>query len=176
MSQTNLKDAFIDSVMGDDPFVDAYYEEQDDIVIEDGTYPAVVIDMSIQDHIITKKGVHADLYKPKYQIAKGNYKGKYIIDKGIWRFRSNPSSMHNKSNRGNIAYKHILDIFNIPLESVEVGGRILKRLPKLTLEDISGKRVIISVVVDSYQSNYGRVSGGKVAMIHSVWKDVSTVS
>ena len=69
MSQTNLKDAFIDSVMGDDPFVDAYYEEQDDIVIEDGTYPAVVIDMSIQDHIITKKGVHADLYKPKYQIA-----------------------------------------------------------------------------------------------------------
>ena len=175
MSQGNLKDALIDSVMGDDHFKDAYYEEQDDVTIEDGTYPAIVVDMTMQK-ILTKKNVHADLYKPKYQIAKGNYKGKYIIDKGIWRFRSEPSSMHNKSNRGNIAYKNILDIFSIPLESVEVNGRQLKRLPELTLEKISGKSVLIDITDDNYRSNYGRVYGGKVAILHSTWNNDSTSS
>ena len=140
MSQGNLKDALIDSVMGDDHFKDAYYEEQDDVTIE------------------------------------GNYKGKYIIDKGIWRFRSDPSSMHNKSNRGNIAYKNILDIFSIPLEVVEVNGRQLKRLPELTLEKISGKSVLIDVTDDDYKSNYGRISGNKIAMLHSTWNNGSTSS
>ena len=175
MSQGNLKDALIDSVMGDDPFADAYYDDQDDVTIEDGTYPAIVIDISTQN-IITKKGVHADLYKPTYQIAKGTFKGQNVTDKGIWRFRSNPSSTHNKSSRGNIVYKNILDIFSIPLESVEVNGRQLKRLPELTLEKISGKSVLIDITDDNYRSNYGRVYGGKVAIIHSVWNNGSTSS
>ena len=37
MSQGNLKDALIDSVMGDDPFADAYYDDQDDVTIEKAT-------------------------------------------------------------------------------------------------------------------------------------------
>tara|TARA_R110000824_G_scaffold2234_6_gene10457 strand:- start:707 stop:1243 length:537 start_codon:yes stop_codon:yes gene_type:complete len=168
-----LQNDFIDSVMGEDPNKDAWYVEEDDVVVDNGTYPAVIIDLTKQD-IITRKNVHADLYKPTYQIAKGKYKGVTIGDKGIWRFRSDPSSMHNKSSRGNIIYKGILDMLDIPLESVEVDKRILKRLPELTLERVSGKSVLIDVQEDDYKSNYGRLAN-KVATLHSKWEDANDV-
>ena len=166
----NLEDAFIESVMGNDPYQDAWYQEDEDIVVEDGTYPATVINLSKQN-IITRHNVHADLFKPTYQIAKGKFKGATISDKGIWRFRSEPSNRRNGSKRGNIIYKSILDILDIQLESVEVDGVILKRLPELTLDNISGKKVLVDVQEDDYKSNYGKLSN-KVALLNSKWEDV----
>mgnify|MGYP003139401218 CR=1 FL=1 len=168
----NLEDSFIESVMGNDPYQDAWYQDEDDIIVEDGTYPAIVTDLKKQD-IITRHNVHADLYKPVYQIAKGKYKGVSISDKGIWRFRSEPSN-RNKSSRGNIIYKNILDILGIGLESVEVNGQILKRLPQLTLENISGKTVLIDVQEDDYKSSYGKLAN-KVALLNNRWEDGSAV-
>ena len=164
----NLEDAFIESVMGNDPYQDAYYEDEYDIIVEDGTYPATIIDLTKQN-IITRHNVHADLFKPTYQIAKGKCKGATISDKGIWRFRSEPSSRRNSSKRGNVIYKNILDILDIQLESVEVDGKILKRLPELTLENISGKKVLIDVQEDDYKSSYGKLSN-KVALLNSKWE------
>ena len=175
MSQQNsLKDSFIESVMGGGDHQDAYYDDQEDVNVEDGTYPAIVIDLTHQD-IITRKNVHCDLYKPTYEIAKGNHKGQCVTDKGIWRFRSNPSPKYNKSGRGNIIYKNILDIFDIPLEDVEVDGKKLKRLPELTLEKIQGKTVLIDITNDTYKSNYGKISGSKIATLHGKWEDGSSV-
>ena len=169
----NLEDAFIESVMGNDPYQDAWYIEEDDIIIEDGTYPAIIIDIKQQD-IITKYNVHADLYKPTYQIAKGKCKGATISDKGIWRFRSEPSKTRNGSKRGNVIYKGILDILNIPLDTVEIEGQILKRLPQLTLDNTKGKKVLIDVQEDDYKSSYGKLAS-KVALLNSRWEDGSAV-
>ena len=174
MQQENLKNAFLDSVMGHDPYEDAYYQEENDITVEDGTYPAIIIDLSKQD-IITRKNAHADLYKPTYRIAKGKYSGCLVTDKGIWRFRSNPSRHHNKSSRGNIIYKNVLDILGIPLETVSVKGMELKRLPELSIDNVEGKPVLINVQDDDYKSSYGRLAN-KVATLHSEWTDGSTVS
>ena len=175
MNQQSSSDDFIDAVFGNDPNADAYYNEDQDIKIEDGTYPAVIVGLTTSD-VITRKGTHADLYNPVYEIAKGNYKGAKISDKGIWRFRSNPSKTHNRSNRGNVIYKNVLDILQIELEKVEVDGQMLKRLPQLTEENTVGKTVLVSVQDDDYKSDYGRLLG-KVAIIQSTWSDNgSTVS
>ena len=40
MNQQSSSDDFIDAMFGNDPNADAYYEEDQDINIEDGTYPA----------------------------------------------------------------------------------------------------------------------------------------
>lgn len=164
------KDDFLGSITGSDNSnnVDAYYPEEQDVDIEDGTYPATVIDMSYQN-IITKHNTHADLYKPLYQIAKGTHKGVTISDKGIWRFRSEPSNGVNKSNRGNIIYKKTLDMFGIDLEQVEVDGVILKRLPPLSKESIKGKHVLIDVTEDTYKANYTK-QFGKIAVLNGKWE------
>ena len=174
MNQQSSSDDFIDAVFGNDPNADAYYDEDRDISIEDGTYPAVIVSLTTSD-VITRKGTHADLYKPMYEIAKGEHKGGKISDKGIWRFRSNPSKTHNRSSRGNIIYKNVLDMLGIALEEVVVDGKTLKRLPQLTSENVIGKSVLISVQDDDYKSDYGRLSG-KVAILQSTWNNGSTVS
>lgn len=162
-------DDFFNDIMGELPNVDAYYQEEQDVRIEDGTYPAEIVGLSISN-VVTKYGTNADLYKPTYRIAKGNNKGVTVGDKGIWRFKSQPSEVRNKSSRGNIIYKNILDILSIGLESVEVDGVTLRRLPKLTEEKIIGKKVLITVQDDDYKSDYGRLAS-KVAVIHSEWVD-----
>ena len=174
MNQKSSSDDFIDAVFGNDPNADAYYNEDQDIKIEDGTYPAVIVSLTTSD-VITRKGTHADLYKPTYEIAKGEHKGGKIPDKGIWRFRSNPSKTHNRSSRGNIIYKNVLDMLGIALEEVVVDGKKLKRLPQLTRDNVIGKPVLISVQDDDYKSDYGRLSG-KVAILQSTWNNGSTVS
>ena len=175
MIQQSSSDDFVDAMFGNDPNEDAYYQEDQDVQIEDGTYPATIVRLTTSN-VITRKGTHADLYKPVYEIAKGNYKGAKISDKGIWRFRSNPSKTHNRSNRGNVIYKNVLDILQIGLEKVEVDGQMLKRLPQLTEENTVGKTVLVSVQDDDYKSDYGRLLG-KVAIIQSTWSDNgSTVS
>tara|TARA_R100000458_G_C8266197_1_gene241207 strand:- start:1550 stop:2086 length:537 start_codon:yes stop_codon:yes gene_type:complete len=169
METTLSKDDFLGSIIGDSTDnTDAYYSDEQDVDIDDGTYPATVIDMSYQN-IITRYNTHADLYKPTYQISKGIHKGATIVDKGIWRFKSEPTGIKNKSNRGNILYKKMLDIFDIKLEQVEVDGVILKRLPPLSKESIKGKSVLIDVVDDTYKTSYGK-SFGKVAILNGVWK------
>ena len=160
---------FFDDIMGEVPNIDAYYQEEEDVRIEDGTYPAEVIGLT-SSNVVTKYGTNADLYKPTYRIAKGANKGVTVSDKGIWRFKSQPSESRNKSSRGNIIYKSILDILGIGLETVEVDGVSLRRLPQLTKESIVGKKVLITVQDDDYKSNYGRLSS-KVATIHSEWTD-----
>jgi len=174
MNQQSSSDDFINAVFGNDPNADAYYSEDQDIKIEDGTYPAVIVGLTTSD-VITRKGTHADLYKPTYEIARGEHKGGKIPDKGIWRFRSNPSKTHNRSNRGNIIYKNVLDMLGIALEEVVVDGKKLKRLPQLTNDNVVGKSVLISVQDDDYKSDYGRLSG-KVAILQSTWNNGSTVS
>ena len=159
---------FVDSLLGDDVFTDAFYEESENVVIEDGTYPAIVKSV-IKNTVITRHNTHADIFKPTYEIAKGKTKGCLITDKGIWRFRSDPTKV-NTSKRGNIIYKNILDIFNIPLERIERNGVVLKRLPQLTNENIVGKSVLINVEADTYKSNYGKFAN-KVAVIHSKWEN-----
>tara|TARA_R100001082_G_scaffold44867_1_gene23971 strand:+ start:1864 stop:2370 length:507 start_codon:yes stop_codon:yes gene_type:complete len=159
---------FIDSIFGDDPYTDAFYQEDNDVIIEDGTYPAIIKSV-IKNTVITRHNTHADIFKPTYEIAKGKNKGCSIADKGIWRFRSDPTKV-NTSKRGNIIYKNILDIFDIPLEKVERNGVILKRLPELTNENIVGKNVLINVEADTYKSNYGKFAN-KVAVIHSKWEN-----
>ena len=175
MIQQLNSDDFLDAMFGNDPNEDAYYEEDQDVKIEDGTYPALIVGLTTSN-VITRKGTHADLYKPVYEIAKGNYKGSKVSDKGIWRFRSNPSKTHNRSNRGNVIYKNVLDILQIGLEEVERDGRTMKRLPELTEKNIVGKTVLVSVQDDDYKSDYGRLLG-KVAIIQSIWStNGSTVS
>lgn len=169
MSNAITKEDFLESILGNNTSTaDAYYSEEDDVNIDDGTYPANVIDMTSQN-IVTRYNTHCDLYKPLYQIAKGLHKGVTIQDKGIWRFRTEPTGIKNKSKRGNILYKKTLDILGIDLEEVEVDGVILKRLPKLTKESIKGKSVLIDVVDDTYKASNG-VTFGKVAVLSGEWK------
>ena len=163
----NNNEDFFSDIMGEIPNVDAYYQEGEDVRIEDGTYPAEIIGLT-SSNVVTKYGTNADLYKPTYRIAKGTNKGVTVGDKGIWRFKSQPSDARNKSSRGNIIYKNVLDILNIGLESVEVDGVTLRRLPPLTKENIVGKKVLITVQDDDYKSNYGRLAS-KVSVIHSEW-------
>tara|TARA_R100001015_G_C4620850_1_gene177914 strand:- start:793 stop:1305 length:513 start_codon:yes stop_codon:yes gene_type:complete len=165
-----VSDNFLDEILGNGASnTDAYYHEEQNVTIDDGTYPATVIDLN-KSNVTTRYGTNADLYKPTYQIAKGKNKGATISDKGIWRFKSEPSQARNKSSRGNIIYKNILDILSIELEQVEVDGVIMRRLPELTKENVVGKKVLITVSDDDYKSNYGRLAS-KVAMIHSEWAD-----
>ena len=165
-----MSDNFLDEILGNGASnTDAYYDEEQNVTIDDGTYPATVIDLN-KSNVTTRYGTNADLYKPTYQIAKGKNKGATISDKGIWRFKSEPSQARNKSSRGNIIYKNILDILLIELEQVEVDGVIMRRLPELTKENVVGKKVLITVSDDDYKSNYGRLAS-KVAMIHSEWAD-----
>lgn len=164
-----MSDDFLTDILGGASNTDAYYHEEQNVSIDDGTYPATIIDLT-QSNVTTRYGTSADLYKPTYQIARGKNKGVTVSDKGIWRFKSEPSSARNKSSRGNIIYKNILDILSIELEQVEVDGIIMRRLPELTKDNVKGKKVLISVQDDDYKSNYGRLAS-KVAMIHSEWAD-----
>ncbi len=164
-----MSDDLFDDILGGASNADAYYHEEQDVSLDDGTYPATVIDLN-KSNVTTKFGTTADLFKPTYQIARGKNKGATVSDKGIWRFKSEPSDARNKSSRGNVIYKSILDILSIDLEQVEVDGIIMRRLPELTKENVVGKKVLISVQDDDYKSNYGRLAS-KVAMIHSEWVD-----
>ena len=72
MIQQSSSDEFLDAMFGNDPNEDAYYQEDQDVQIEDGTYPAVIVGITTSS-VITRKGTHADLYKPVYEKAKGNF-------------------------------------------------------------------------------------------------------
>lgn len=164
-----MSDDLFDDILGGASNTDAYYHEEQNVKIDDGTYPATVIDLN-KSNVTTRFGTVADLFKPTYQIARGKNKGVTVNDKGIWRFKSEPSTARNKSSRGNIIYKNILDIFAIDLEQVEVDGVIMRRLPELTKENVIGKKILITIQDDDYKSNYGRLAS-KVATIHSEWAD-----
>ena len=53
MNQQSSSDDFIDAMFGNDPNADAYYNEDQDIKIEDGTYPAVIVGLTTSD-VITR--------------------------------------------------------------------------------------------------------------------------
>ena len=51
MIQQLNSDDFLDAMFGNDPNEDAYYEEDQDVKIEDGTYPALIVGLTTSNVI-----------------------------------------------------------------------------------------------------------------------------
>ena len=145
-----------------------YYDPEDDSYVPEGTYPANVVSVNKQS-IVTRYNNKADIFKPVYRIDKSvdRYGGMEVYDKGIWRFKASRGSTKYKGGSGNRDYKDILEKFGIELETVEKKGRMLVKLPELTLKNTSVYPVVINVWHESFKGRYGmkKVSVARIAHI-----------
>jgi len=161
----------MDEFLDDDNSV--YYDPDEDDFIPEGTYPANVVDIFKEEKFL-RNGNKADIYKPTYKIDSSveKYGGLEVRDKGIWRFRNTSGSSKYRGNKGNREYKTMLEKFGIELDTIEKDGRILIKLPELTLDNASNHTLVINVWHESFKSKYsGTLKKIAVARVAHVMKN-----
>ena len=148
--------------------------------IPQGVFPAHIMDMNVKEDIPiksrTETGIQhlCDIYEFTYQIApeaaseeykvndtevvKGQaFVGKTVKGKGVFKFKSVPADKKGFKNNsgGNKGFKTFLDSVKVELESKEIedarGARTVLVLPDLTLDDVKGKPVLITVTHREWQ-------------------------
>lgn len=148
----------IDELLDDFGDEDVYYDPQMSSIVAEGTYPAIITELFAKK-TTTRRGNKAMLYKPGYTIdTPGHtYDGKYVQDSGVWRFFGTKDAEGRRITGGsNKFYKKFLDKLNIPLKELEVEGRTVYKLPAITKDIISDKRVVISVKHEEWSGAMGR--------------------
>lgn len=159
----------VDEVLDDFEDDDVYYDPEQSITIEEGTYPARVTGLD-RHKIKTKRGEDCIIYKPVYTIDGSviRYANQRVYDSGVWRFYGTKNeSGHRITGKGNESYKKFMDKMNIEMAETEIDGKRVFKLPTLTKDMILDRAVTINVSHREWQSRFGRRVSPEATLIHS---------
>ena len=182
----------VTDILGNMNSSDAYYDPSQDFdgVMPAGEYLAHVESLEIKEDIVIKNKFLADIYIPKFTIAKENenneygvngdkVSGKAFVDrkvpsKGFFRFKNPDSAKYpqlSDSPGSNKRYMELASGLGLTVE--ESDGRY--RLPTMDEDTIKGTPVKIKVVHDKWLGRDGDEMVSPKAIDVNEWKEGTKV-
>ena len=148
--------------------------DEEYVIVEEGEYPAHIVDLKIINTTIRKTGSKCEIFKPVYEIAtqSPNFAGRTVNSNGVFRYHNPPQEGERQATTGNRYYKNFLDIVGVSMREDKNPntGQITYSLPKVDKDDLYGIPVMIRVKHRAYEyQGKGRTAADGILV--SAWGD-----